>query len=171
MRFSRNGFSRVLRQRQTEAERALWQCLRGHRLLGLKFRRQKVLGPYIVDFVCREGMLVIERDGGQHVGSPADAWLESRGSFWNDNVLARREVVLEVILRAVESWGEGGTKEPSRVVGGFCRETALPSPSLDFPALPQSQCNHSVTNPDRFVTRDAERLNRLGALQAQTCSE
>ncbi|HIE1866686.1 endonuclease domain-containing protein [Pseudomonas aeruginosa] len=80
MRFSRNGFSRVLRQRQTEAERALWQCLRGHRLLGLKFRRQKVLGPYIVDFVCRERMLVIERDGGQHVGSPADAWLESRGA-------------------------------------------------------------------------------------------
>ncbi|HFH3000298.1 TPA: endonuclease domain-containing protein [Pseudomonas aeruginosa] len=66
-------------QRQTEAERALWRCLRGHRLLGLKFRRQKVLGPYIVDFVCHEQMLVIELDGGQHVGSPADAWLESRG--------------------------------------------------------------------------------------------
>ncbi|MDV2742747.1 DUF559 domain-containing protein [Pseudomonas aeruginosa] len=31
-------------QRQTEAERALWQCLRGHRLLRLKFRRQKILG-------------------------------------------------------------------------------------------------------------------------------
>ncbi|WP_310648744.1 endonuclease domain-containing protein [Pseudomonas aeruginosa] len=68
-----------MRQPQTEAERALWQCLRGHRLLGLKFRRQKVLGPYIVDFVCHERMLVIELDGGQHVGSPADAWLESRG--------------------------------------------------------------------------------------------
>ncbi|MCO3053686.1 DUF559 domain-containing protein, partial [Pseudomonas aeruginosa] len=25
-----------MRQPQTEAERALWQCLRGHRLLGLK---------------------------------------------------------------------------------------------------------------------------------------
>lgn len=75
--------------------------MRGHRLLGLKFRRQKVLGPYIVDFVCHERMLVIELDGGQHVGSPADAWLESRGGvlrFWNDSVLARREVVLEVIL-------------------------------------------------------------------------
>ncbi|HHQ2528034.1 TPA: endonuclease domain-containing protein [Pseudomonas aeruginosa] len=75
-------FSRVLRQRQSEAERALWQCLRGHRLLGLKFRRQKILGPYIVDFVCRERMLAIELDGGQHVDSPADrlrdAWLESR---------------------------------------------------------------------------------------------
>ncbi|MFG8548637.1 endonuclease domain-containing protein [Pseudomonas aeruginosa] len=68
-----------MRQPQTEAERALWQCLRGHRLLGLKFCRQKVLGPYIVDFVCHERMLVIELDGGQHVGSPADAWLESRG--------------------------------------------------------------------------------------------
>ncbi|MEG9567373.1 DUF559 domain-containing protein [Pseudomonas aeruginosa] len=33
-----------MRQPQTEAERALWQCLRGHRLLRLKFRRQKILG-------------------------------------------------------------------------------------------------------------------------------
>ncbi|HIE2338221.1 TPA: DUF559 domain-containing protein, partial [Pseudomonas aeruginosa] len=54
MRFSRGGFPCVPRQRQTEAERALWQCWRGHRLLGLKFRRQRILGPYIVDFVCHE---------------------------------------------------------------------------------------------------------------------
>ncbi|HCU2029524.1 endonuclease domain-containing protein [Pseudomonas aeruginosa] len=167
MRFSRGGFPCVPRQRQTEAERALWQCWRGHRLLGLKFRRQRILGSYIVDFVCHEPMLAIELDGGPHVDSPVDrlrdAWLESRG---------QGTAVLEVRLGAVESWGEGGTKEPAaRVLGGFFRETALPSSSPDFPTLPQPQCNHSVTNPDRFVTRDPERLNRLGALQAQTCSE
>ncbi|MFV9462213.1 endonuclease domain-containing protein [Pseudomonas aeruginosa] len=148
-----------MRQPQTEAERALWQCLRGHRLLGLKFRRQKVLGPYIVDFVCHERMLVIQLDGGQHVGSPADAWLESR---------VQGTAFLERQGAAAQGGAAGGH---FRVVGGFCRETALPSSSPDFPALPQSQCNHSVTNPDRFVTRDAERLNRLEALQAQTCSE
>ena len=76
--------------------------------------------------------------------------------------------VLERQRAGAQGGGAGGH---SRVVGGFCRETALPSSSPDFPALPQFQCNHSVTNPDRFVTRDAERLNRLEALQAQTCSE
>ncbi len=56
---------------------------------------------YIVDFVCHERMLVIELDGGQHVGSPADTWLESRGPGYcgsGTTTCWRREVVLEVIL-------------------------------------------------------------------------
>ncbi|HGP0212222.1 TPA: DUF559 domain-containing protein [Pseudomonas aeruginosa] len=160
-------FSRVLRQRQTEAERALWQCLRGHRLFGLKFRRQKILGPYIVISSAVSGCWRSSWMAGsmwirRPIGCGMPGWRAGR----------QGTAVLAVILRAVESWGEGGTKEPAaRVVGGFCREMALPSSSPDFPTLPQSQCNHSVTNPDRFVTRDAERLNRLEALQAQTCSE
>ncbi|KPD30326.1 hypothetical protein AN920_07670 [Pseudomonas paraeruginosa] len=78
---------RAPRQRQTEAERALWLCLHGQRLLGLKFRRQNILGPYIVDFRCHERMLVIALDGGQHEDSPADrlrdAWLERRAARRN----------------------------------------------------------------------------------------
>ncbi|WP_308463326.1 DUF559 domain-containing protein [Pseudomonas aeruginosa] len=57
--------------------------MRGHRLLGLKFRRQKVLGPYIVDCVCHELMLMIELQHGQHVGSPDDDWLESRSPAYS----------------------------------------------------------------------------------------
>ena len=40
--------------------------IRGRQLAGFKFRRQQVLGPYIVDFLCLEPKLVIEIDGGQH---------------------------------------------------------------------------------------------------------
>jgi len=36
----------------TNAERILWQSLRNRQLDGLKFRRQKPIGPYIVDFAC-----------------------------------------------------------------------------------------------------------------------
>ncbi len=34
--------------------------------MNLKFRRQHVIEPYIVDFYCHEIGLVIELDGGQH---------------------------------------------------------------------------------------------------------
>ena len=55
-----------LRASQTEAEQRLWYYLRAHRFMGLKFKRQKPLGRYIVDFVCHERRLVVEVDGGQH---------------------------------------------------------------------------------------------------------
>lgn len=34
--------------------------------MALKFRRQQVIEPYIVDFYCHEIGLVIELDGSQH---------------------------------------------------------------------------------------------------------
>jgi adenine-specific DNA-methyltransferase len=34
--------------------------------MNLKFRRQHVIAPYIVDFYCHELGLVIELDGSQH---------------------------------------------------------------------------------------------------------
>jgi very-short-patch-repair endonuclease len=39
--------------------------LRRHQL-GVQFRRQHPIGPYIVDFCCIERKLIIELDGGQH---------------------------------------------------------------------------------------------------------
>jgi len=38
----------------------------GKQLLGLKFRRQYSVGPYIVDFYCPELKLAIELDGSIH---------------------------------------------------------------------------------------------------------
>ena len=58
--------AKTLRSKQTEAEQRLWYHLRAHRFLGLKFKRQKPMGRYIVDFVCLEQRLIIEIDGGQH---------------------------------------------------------------------------------------------------------
>ena len=58
--------ARLLRKRASDAEQLLWRHLRGRRLAGYKFRRQVVIEPYIVDFLCYEAMLIIEADGGQH---------------------------------------------------------------------------------------------------------
>jgi very-short-patch-repair endonuclease len=57
--------ARRLRRDQTDAERRLWMRLRRHQL-GVQFRRQHPIRPYIVDFCCVERMMVVELDGGQH---------------------------------------------------------------------------------------------------------
>ena len=101
---------RSLRRTQTDAERHLWQRLRDRRLLGLKFRRQHRISPYVVDFVCVDAGLIVELDGSQYLDQ-ADydvvrtAFLSSHGfrvlRFWNDDILLRSNVVLEAILAAL----------------------------------------------------------------------
>jgi very-short-patch-repair endonuclease len=102
--------ARQLRFDQTDAERRLWSALRSRRLAGYKFRRQRPIGPFIVDFVCIPHRLIIEADGGQHADNDADkrrtAWLEKRGwqviRFWNNEILANTEGVQETILQVLE---------------------------------------------------------------------
>ncbi|MCH7734727.1 MAG: endonuclease domain-containing protein [Chloroflexi bacterium] len=98
--------ARALRRNQTEAERNMWSRLRARRLLGLKFRRQQRLGPYIVDFCCLEIKLVIEIDGGQHnFDTNSDLkrsnFLKQEGysvlRFWNDEIFTNSDGVLERI--------------------------------------------------------------------------
>ena len=91
----------------THAERVMWQRFRNRQLGGLKFRRQKPIGPYIVDFTCLERKLIIEVDGGQHaLKMSADTirgeFLKKKGyrilRFWNHDVLKDTDAVLEQIL-------------------------------------------------------------------------
>jgi very-short-patch-repair endonuclease len=99
-----------MRREPTKAERAVWRMLRAKQLAAHKFRRQAVIGRYIVDFVCHERCLVIEIDGGQHARSPRDKarteWLESQGyrvlRFWNNDVLENLEGVRAPILDALD---------------------------------------------------------------------
>ena len=58
-------FATENRQKATDAEVALWNCLRDDQL-GHKFRRQHIIDKYIADFVCLEKQLVIEVDGAYH---------------------------------------------------------------------------------------------------------
>ena len=115
--------ARELRRRMTDAERALWRCLRMRQLEGFRFRRQLPVGPYIVDFACLQARLIVEVDGGQHAGAAGDArrdaFLRSCGfrvlRFWNDEVLRNPEGVCEVILRRLAG---GPPPQPSPAGGG-----------------------------------------------------
>ncbi len=106
------GRARTLRKSQTGAEQKIWQRLRDRRFLGLKFRRQVMIGPYIVDFICLEMSIGIELDGGQHNESAVkqydarrSVFLEAQGlkvlRYWNSDVLQNMDQVLEDIRQVV----------------------------------------------------------------------
>ena len=104
--------ARELRERMTEAEPLLWQQLRGRRFQDFKFRRQRPLGPYILDFVCLQAGPVIEIDGGQHAEQQAydqqrSVLIASHGlnviRFWNHEVINETPAVLEKIWQTLQT--------------------------------------------------------------------
>ncbi len=101
------SYAHNLRFEPTVAEIRLWECLRGNQL-GVRFRRQHVIGDYIADFVCLREMLIVEVDGEYHSRGEqieADRTREEALSqmgfrilrFTNDDVLFKIEYVLETI--------------------------------------------------------------------------
>jgi very-short-patch-repair endonuclease len=73
------------RRSPSQAEVSLWRALR-NRGLGVKFRRQVPIGPYVVDFVCLELRLIVETDGPIHAAAEQqardakrDAYLKAEG--------------------------------------------------------------------------------------------
>ncbi len=98
-------------------EGIVWKELRRNQL-GVRFRRQEPIGPYLVDFVCIPLKLVIELDGPSHDhearnnGRPEydwrrDAYLRRRGftvlRFTNHEVWNDHDAVLRAIESAIES--------------------------------------------------------------------
>ena len=97
--------ARKLRGNQTDAETVLWNRIRNRQIDGYKFVGQEPIAGYICDFVCRESLLIIEVDGGQHNESTSDAIRDRRLAeggyrvlrFWNNDVLGNLEGVLATI--------------------------------------------------------------------------
>jgi very-short-patch-repair endonuclease len=101
-----------LRRDMTDAERLLWSKLRRKQLAGVCFYRQRVIGPYIVDFYCPAAVLVIELDGGQHFQDEGrekdalrDTYLKDHGfrvlRFDDHQALKETKAVLEKIFHVV----------------------------------------------------------------------
>ena len=89
--------AKELRKNQTPQEQKMWNLLRNRRYKNLCFKRQYIIGEYIVDFICREKKLIIEIDGGQHNedkniihDKKRTLFLESNGykviRFWNNDI-------------------------------------------------------------------------------------
>ena len=78
--------ARALKSKPTPSEQVAWEFLRDRRMLGLKFRRQQVLGPFVADFYCDVLRLVLEIDGGIHEceeqrakDEERDIWMQGQG--------------------------------------------------------------------------------------------
>ncbi len=133
--------ARNLRQAETEAEYRLWGDLRNRLLNGYKFTRQVPLGPYIVDFLCRDQRLIVEIDGSQHAESERDdrrtEWLNRQGytviRFWNHEVLKERRSVLETILAALED-----------KLGERCEATRFFPAKVEFAAPSSGPSDHLI---------------------------
>ena len=104
---------RELRENQTDAEKKLWEFLRGRRFQGLKFHRQFSIGAYILDFYCPQLRFGIELDGNQHNESETKIYDKDREEilqvsninvirFWNDEIENNVEKVLEKILSEIK---------------------------------------------------------------------
>ena len=102
-----------LRKEPTPAESRLWSYVRNDKI-GVTFRRQHAIGPYITDFCAPRGKLIIELDGSQHLDqeeydSERTAFLEAKGyrvlRFWNSDVMNKINDVIGVILEEIEKLG------------------------------------------------------------------
>jgi len=157
-----------MRKNPTEAEVALWEMLKGKNL-DTKFRRQHIIGDYIVDFVCLDKQLVVEVDGGYHNDSAQKeldqqrtSFLQSKGfsvlRFTNEEVIANTDETITIIRNALKYLPlEGGVQGGCWFVSGDQIEAVhmLPGYTHNIINLSESEdlvtvmyCNE-IFNPNR----------------------
>ena len=146
--------ARRLRRDMSLPEVQLWDCLRGQKLDGLRFRRQHPIGPFVLDFFCASSRLCVEVDGSQHdhpgqIESDArrDRWLSKQGirvlRVEASDVLDRHSV--DGVLRMI---AEAAKASPSS------RETPPPPPSAV--PLPRERGRISAASMTPAANADAE---------------
>ncbi|WP_082450484.1 endonuclease domain-containing protein [Sphingomonas sp. Leaf22] len=114
--------AKAARKAPTPAEQKLWFALRAEGFAGVKFRRQKVIGPYIADFAANSPKLVLELDGHLHGDTAAydaerTAYLTQAGyrvvRFTNADVMYN----LDGVLRQLEDVVNNPLSQPSPLKG------------------------------------------------------
>ncbi len=91
------------------AEVHLWVHIKGRQINGLQFYRQRIIGNYIVDFLCPKAKLAIGVDGGQHYSDETitydlqrDEYLKNQGfkvlRYSDTDVLTNIEGVIQNML-------------------------------------------------------------------------
>jgi 5-methyltetrahydrofolate--homocysteine methyltransferase len=106
--------AKEMRNKPTEAEKMLWNVLSNKGIENYKFRRQHIVGEYIVDFICLEKRLIIEVDGAVHNDlaqiehdKQRTEWLESKGfkviRFTNNQVLSDFFNTIEKIRKGLNT--------------------------------------------------------------------
>lgn len=109
--------ARTMRRHSVTMEDLFWSVVRNRKLGGYKFKRQYLIGNYIVDFVCVEHKLIVELDGPFHVrrekyDEARDTFLRAKGyrvmRFRNDCAADNIGIVLATVRHALDT----GTPSP-----------------------------------------------------------
>ncbi len=120
------------KRKTTEAEKILWELLKGKKLEGYKFRRQHIILNFIADFICLKKHLIIEIDGKIHQ-LPDNIIADKRRTdelnaigfevlrFTNEEVIYHAEKVLEKIAGALKN-------QPDKPLWFFKNENPKHSP-------------------------------------------
>ena len=114
------GISKMLRRNMTKEEKHLWYDFL--KQLPQTINRQKVIGPYVVDFYCACARLVIELDGSQHYeenerlkDQERDAYLRELGitvvRYTNLDIHKKFDAVCADIVRRINT-SSGSLCEP-----------------------------------------------------------
>ena len=115
---------RELRHNSTPAEKVFWAMVCDRKVLGLKWRREDSIGPYIVDFSCPALKLIVEIDGDSHAtvqGIESDktrtVYLEWQGykiiRYANSDVLNNLDGVFQDLTTKLEKLRPNPTSSPS----------------------------------------------------------
>ena len=99
--------ARKLRRQTSGDEQKLWHQLRDKQVDGLRFRRQRPIGKYIVDFVCDEAKLIVELNDKLPDSNPVEkaraAFFKAQGykvmQMLNSDVVANIKTGLEAIRK------------------------------------------------------------------------
>lgn len=118
--------ARKLRRQTSGDEQKLWHQLRDKQLDGLRFRRQRPIGKYIVDFVCDEAKLIVELNDKLPDSNPVEkaraAYFKAQGykvvHMLNSDVGASIKTGLEAIRKNLKAdvIAADAAQEPSAVI-------------------------------------------------------
>jgi PncC family amidohydrolase len=122
-------FVKEHRNKPTEAEKVLWEIVRGKKMARYKFRRQHIISNYITDFICIPEKLIIELDGLPHQLPENKTSDEERTAilnqlgfkvirFTNDQVLHNTDQVINEILVHLKEEKARGLESKNPPLGG-----------------------------------------------------
>ena len=126
------------RKEMTVAEQTLWEQLHGNRL-GVRFRRQHVIGMYIADFVSLKNHLIIEVDGEYHstpeqqlLDAERTRYLQGKGfrviRVTNQEIETDIESVMSKIIKSLIQKTSNQISPPSKEFGDTCRKLCNQTP-------------------------------------------
>ncbi len=182
-----------MRKEPTFAEALLWEELRKEKL-GVRFRRQHLIGKYIADFVCLEKKLIVEVDGEYH-NTPEQQALDKERTleleqkyffkvirFTNDEVKHHISIVLNKIKETLDSRQGYRSVSPS-LGGGWGEEISVFTTRPDtifgvtFMTLaPEHDLVSQITTPEQkaaveaYVEATAKRSERERMADVKTIS-